>query len=54
MLVVVYDVCVFIGFQQTTDCECENESDDEMVAGVQRQTLPVTEDVVDDNRGGKV
>ena len=40
--------------QQTTDCECDNESDEEMVVGLQRQTLPVTEDVVDDNRGGKV
>ena len=42
-------ICVFIGWmlQQNTDCD---ESDDEMVAGVQR---PVTEDVVD-KRGGKV
>ena len=39
--------------QQTTDCEYDSESDEEMVAGVQRQTLPVTEDVVDDNRGGR-
>ena len=59
-MLLVYDVliCVLIGFQwmlqQTTDCECENECDDEMVAGVQRQTLPVTEDVDDNNRGGKV
>ena len=40
--------------QQNTDCECDNESDEEMVVGVQSQTLPVTEDVVDDKRGGKV
>ena len=40
--------------QQTTDCEYDNESDGEMVAGLQRQTLPITEDVVDNNRGGKV
>ena len=48
---------VFIGFQwmlqQTTDFEYDNESDEEMVVGLQIQTLPVTEDV-DDNRGGKV
>ena len=46
--------CLLIGFEWmlkgTADGVEDSESDGEIVAGVQKQTLPATQDHVDDNQ----